>query len=119
MSGPTMTGGARSGPGVAAGAFLSTCEDSYSCHGYAQFVGHTSGKVKVTYADTLIGYHFGGLLGGFTGLGIRTAENKDLISEIAYGIGIGPIIISFKRYKENDRNRAETTFAAYWSMRLN
>jgi hypothetical protein len=111
LGGASAVGGSVGGRAVSAGVVYTDCQRSL-CSGYAQFVGHTIRKPGVTYFDTMKGYSFLNI-SGFVGLGIRTVASKKLVGQVTYGFGVGPAILSIRRFTEESRNLSEVAFSVY------
>ncbi len=118
VAGPSLVGGARSGFGGASGLFVSHCDQTLLCQGYAQLIGYTPRKNSVLYGETLVGYHIA-YIGGFTGVGFRTTEKQSFVGQISYGFGIGPATITIRRYTENSKPYTEAALSLFWPLGLN
>lgn len=118
VGGPAIVGGARAGFGGATGVFVSHGAPSSLSLGYAQLIGYTPRKNAVLYGETLAGYHLG-YIGGFTGVGFRTTEKQSIVGQISYGVGLGPLVLTIRRYSENSKPYTEVALAFYWPLGLN
>lgn len=111
LGGGSAVGGAKGGKGASVGVVYTECQSSF-CSGYAQFVGHTLREQGITYFDTMKGYSFLSI-NAFAGLGIRTVTDNKLVGQVTYGFGVGPAILSIRKFKESSQNFTEVALSVY------
>ena len=116
LGGMSAVGGSKGGKAASAGVVYTDCQTAF-CSGYAQFVGHTVRNPGVTYFDTMKGYSFMSI-NAFAGLGIRTVSDKKMVGQVTYGFGLGPAILSIRRFSENSQKFTEVAFSVYMPYSL-